>query len=127
MTQNKRIVLGVTANVTENKYPIGSYIWRVSGGDGCESEPYDALLSLSACSNDQFTCDDGRCVDMGGRCDQRDHCKDGSDEKDCRIVHVDKSKYLKDKQPPSVGAEDMVKVDVDVDITRILLINEEII
>ena len=29
-----------------------------------------------------------------------------------------KSKYLKDKQPPAVGAEDMVQVDVDVDILQ---------
>ena len=59
------------------------------------------------------------------RCDQKENCKDGSDEKNCRIVHVDKSKYLKDKQPPAVDDEGMVKVDVDVDITRILVIDEE--
>ena len=116
---------GVTANVTEYKYPLGSHTWVISGGDGCASESRDELLTLSACGSDQFTCDDGRCVDMGGRCDQREDCEDGSDEKECRIVHMDKSKYLKDKQPPSVGNEDMVTVDVDVDITRILLINEE--
>ena len=58
------------------------------------------------------------------RCDQTDNCKDGSDEKKCSIVHVDDSKYLKDKQPPPVDNMDKVIVDVDVDITRILLINE---
>ena len=39
-------------------------------------------------------------------------------------MHVDDSKYLKDKQPPPVDNMDKVIVDIDVDITRILLINE---
>ena len=37
---------------------------------------------------------------------------------------MDDSKYLKDKQPPAFGQDSLVKVDVDIDITRILLINE---
>ena len=37
---------------------------------------------------------------------------------------MDKSKYLKDKQPPAIGDEEMLKVDVDVEITRILVIDE---
>ena len=58
------------------------------------------------------------------RCDQSDDCDDGSDEKNCRIVHVDESKYLQDKQPPALTGEERVQVDLDVDIVRILLINE---
>ena len=58
------------------------------------------------------------------RCDQSDDCDDGSDEKNCRIVHVDESKYLLDKQPPALAGEERVQVDLDVDIVRILLINE---
>ena len=36
---------------------------------------------------------------MDTRCDQADDCRDGSDEKNCRIVHVDSSKYLKVSKP----------------------------
>ena len=63
--------------------------------DGCSSEPHDVLVTLSSCNDTQFTCADGLCVDMSTRCDQADDCRDGSDEKNCRIVHVDSSKYLK--------------------------------
>ena len=65
--------------------------------DGCSSEPHDVLVTLSSCNDTQFTCADGLCVDMSTRCDQADDCRDGSDEKNCRIVHVDSSKYLKVK------------------------------
>ena len=58
------------------------------------------------------------------RCDQKDDCDDGSDEKNCRIIHVDESKYLQDKQPPALAGEERVQVDLDVEIVRILLINE---
>lgn len=58
---------GVTANVTVAKYPLGSNTWRISGGDGCEGETYSAMLTLSACNDDQFACDDGLCVDMNTR------------------------------------------------------------
>ena len=52
-------------------------------------------------------------------CDQADDCYDGSDESDCSILKIDSSKYLKDKHP-SGG----VDVYLDIDITRILLIDE---
>ena len=58
------------------------------------------------------------------RCDQKDDCDDGSDEKNCRIIHVDESKYLQDKQPPALAGEERVQVDLDVEIVRILLIDE---
>ena len=65
--ENMFYSIGVSANVTVSKYPLGSNKWRVSGGDGCSSEPYETSLTLSYCNNNQFTCDDGLCVDMRTR------------------------------------------------------------
>ena len=53
------------------------------------------------------------------RCDQSEDCSDGSDEASCRIVEVEREKYLKDKQP-GIGVE----VEVDLKISKILLIDE---
>lgn len=43
------------------------------------------LLLLSACSasDGKFMCDNGVCIPMSLRCDNRRHCNDGSDEKNC--------------------------------------------
>ena len=116
--------LDIFAVLNTRSYPVGSYAWLVTG-DGCSMESeYRAVLTLTHCQGDMFTCDLGTCVQMGGRCDQQDDCEDLSDEKDCGIVHVDRERYLKDKPPPSLKGEKLVTVEVDVDVTRILLIDE---
>ena len=58
---------GLDANATVTKYPLGTHLWRVSGGDGCGSEGYSSKLTISTCNDTQFSCDDGLCVDMNTR------------------------------------------------------------
>ena len=58
------------------------------------------------------------------RCNQYENCEDGSDEENCQTIHYDKNKNIKDKQPPGHKEGEKVIVDVDVNITEILIINE---
>ena len=58
------------------------------------------------------------------RCDQTEDCKDGSDEKHCNVVVIDKSTYLKDKYPPPIGDNERVLVNVSVVIEKILDIDQ---
>ena len=115
----------IEAEVTGWDYPLGSRAWRVRG-DGCSAQTREVELSLSSCLETEYSCDDGQCVGMAARCDQHHHCTDGSDEKNCRVVQVDREKYLKDKQPPTGGGEEKVRVEVDLHITKILKIDEVI-
>ena len=58
------------------------------------------------------------------RCDQNYDCQDGSDEADCRIIEIDESRYLKDKPPPMMEHGNLLNVTIDIEITKILLIDE---
>lgn len=58
-------------------------------------------LKLTACAADQFTCDDGSCIPMDGRCDHRQDCTDYSDEFDCKLLGLQARHYIKDYAPGS--------------------------
>ena len=58
-------------------------------------------MKLSNCKEDEFTCDDGQCVKMIERCDQIVDCHDKSDERGCKIVHLEEG-YNKRVPPISI-------------------------
>lgn len=40
-------------------------------------------IPLETCSETEFTCENGRCIDVRRKCDGRNDCGDNTDEVDC--------------------------------------------
>ena len=66
-TLSNELFPAVYANTTTSTYPLGSYKWHLTGFDGCQNKPYTTLLTLSSCTDDEFTCDSGDCIKMTKR------------------------------------------------------------
>ena len=50
---------------------------------------YNLTVKLTGCGRDEFTCDDGQCIDIIERCDQLVDCRDKSDERNCQLLILD--------------------------------------
>ena len=81
--------------------PVGRQKWLIENNACNEGKTSTEILQLSGCDKSEFTCDDGKCLEMSQRCNNIEDCDDVSDEKNCRTVYVDPEKYLKSKPPPS--------------------------
>ena len=45
-------------------------------------------MKLTGCADDQFTCNDGQCINIKARCDQIMNCQDESDEQECSLLDI---------------------------------------
>ena len=104
--------------------PFGKLTWEVANYTCNFGKTTNMQLQLSACNEDQFTCNDGTCIPHDFRCDNKQDCKDVSDEKQCRIVSLDEEKYLKDKTPPPLEQGKSLPVILSMNIYNILDIQE---
>lgn len=59
--------------VSNKKVPTDNYLCLCVAVEKCD-EP---------CTHDQFTCDNGCCLDPGLECDKTPQCSDQSDEQNC--------------------------------------------
>ena len=47
------------------------------------------------CKQEEFTCNDGQCLNLTKRCNDLFECKDGSDEQNCEPLTINKDSYRK--------------------------------
>ena len=92
----------------------------------CYKEDVLQKIKLTSCRSGSFTCNNGACISMNKRCDQTPHCKDKSDEEDCKLIIMEN--YNTNIAPYTVNTEndevEAVKVNISVKVIEILNINE---
>ena len=94
--------------------------------DKCFNGKNHQQFKFSSCPGGSFTCNDGRCIPMVKRCDQKAHCKDKSDESDCELIIMES--YNKNIPPfivdPITDEISAVRVNISSNVIDILKINE---
>ena len=84
---------------------------------------YHRLMTLTGCSETEFTCHDGSCLPMEKRCDGKKNCLDGADEDQCRSI-ISFSGYNKFLVPEPMGDETSLQMNISVIINKIVAIDE---
>ena len=113
---NNPKVQAVTHPSPVYNYPIGYQTWNVSN-DGHFGG--SVTLGFSSCSDDEFTCSDGSCVDGNKRCDFQQQCLDGSDETNCKVVRFPEKGYNPSIPPSILEHETKFLINIQVNIQRV--------
>ena len=115
-----------TSNAQESSLLIGVHNWTIYNDSKLCSldSSYTTVLKMIGCSQKEFTCNNGICVDMASRCDGKNDCADESDEAGCRSF-VQSIGYDRFKVPPPMYNETKHNVSLAIDIWDIVEINEK--
>lgn len=84
----------------------------------CFRSTDEADFTFSQCSfRNEFTCDDGSCINKYKRCDDINDCDDASDENNCTIVKLEEDYRRGD--PPKLSNNEINYLETTVEIKRI--------
>ena len=102
--------------------------------DPCFSKPDSKIqkIKFTTCSDEQFTCSDGLCIDIEERCDQTVDCDDASDERNCKLLVMEQNynkgtpPFILDKETKTIKTAN-VNISVTViDVLDIVEVKHEI-
>ena len=119
-------------DASHNSNALGKQNWTITNdAEACSKgqASYTIEMKLSACKEDEFTCNNGQCVNMKKRCNQLSNCRDKSDELNCQILILEEG-YNKRVPPisPASLIEDLVepvRVKTSLSLLKVVAIEEE--
>ena len=112
------------SNVEISTLVLGNHVWRITNDFGCFSGgTEERTLTFSSCTNSQYTCNDGECIDLKFRCDGKVQCDDLSDEISCYIIEESQS-YRKDLPPDPEEGKDIFPIETSIEVINLGQINE---
>ena len=115
---NQTMAKMIETKITVPHFPMGRRDWELESPVCGQQEGVRTLL-LTHCEENEFTCDDGTCIALSDRCDQKYDCFDHSDENNCDIVVFPKS-YKKSLTPRSQDKNEQgLPVTLDIIIKSI--------
>ncbi|XP_042894286.1 uncharacterized protein LOC122268092 [Penaeus japonicus] len=105
--------------------PVGVRTWQIEG-DKCAqqqnvTENQQMQLLLTFCDEGMYTCNDGVCIGMERRCNQKVDCSDQSDEMNCSLIKIPAG--YSNRLPPPTMNSDLLPIAISVNITSIREIN----
>ena len=114
-----------TSHASEYGLALGTHLWTIHNDTkSCSSNgTYSAWLTLTGCSEEEFTCGDGSCLEMAQRCDGRRQCTGGADEQGCTLVSP-ATGYDMFLTPPPIPPSDTLRVNMTLDIIDIVNIDQ---
>ena len=63
------------SQASQSSFALGRHNWTIEGDPKCPGKEY-ALKLTSCLEKEEFTCHDGECINMDGRCDHVFDCED---------------------------------------------------
>lgn len=120
---NSGEVIAATTLVHSDAYPLGRHEWLLQNPICERPKGSPITLGLAACTEAEFMCSNGDCIERDLRCNSEDDCLDLSDEAGCTLIELPRS-YREERPPESPAPGRPVELDAAVEILRFVTISD---